>query len=366
MLGKFLKNFIILMLYWVFVGQVRSGTSLDVTPSVVSLTIPSGRLDFRYLNVVNLDVTSLSISSDIDSTWTFLFPSEFQLSPRETKRIMAIFFIPRGEDPRRKGQIVFQSEDRKKQTTLQVVVSGPPSEVPLYTREEQEEKSYLLESEISKIETIDEKLAQLLREEARRLREEIREKDALIASLKEENMKHQELQTAALSGISYEGIREALIPLYEKLVETLAEEIESREVEVTWQGNELLVTVPGRIAFLSGQCYPRQLCCRIVEKFGAVVKDYLNPKKWIIVKGHADAVPIGRSLRGRYPSNWEISVARAASVARILEQDIGIEGKYVSPIGYSYHHPIADNGTVAGRALNRRIEIVISAKENLL
>lgn len=72
------------------------------------------------------------------------------------------------------------------------------------------------------------------------------------------------------------------------------------------------------------------------------------------VAGHTDNVPV----RGRFPSNWELSTARAVTVSRFLQQG-GVDAVRLSAAGYAEFQPAADNGTAEGRQQNRRIEIVL-------
>ncbi len=75
----------------------------------------------------------------------------------------------------------------------------------------------------------------------------------------------------------------------------------------------------------------------------------------IVIEGHTDSRPISTS---RYPSNWELSTARATAVLRYLA-GVGIDPGRLSAMGYGETHPVADNGTAEGQAKNRRVEIVI-------
>lgn len=75
----------------------------------------------------------------------------------------------------------------------------------------------------------------------------------------------------------------------------------------------------------------------------------------IVIEGHTDSRPISTS---RYPSNWELSTARATAVLRFLA-GVGIDPGRLSAMGYGDTHPVADNATAEGQAKNRRVEIVI-------
>ena len=83
----------------------------------------------------------------------------------------------------------------------------------------------------------------------------------------------------------------------------------------------------------------------------APMKNRLN------IEGFTDNRPISLEF---FPSNWELSAARAATVVRLFEIN-GIEPGRMASIGYGEHHPIADNNTDEGRALNRRVVVVVMA-----
>lgn len=90
----------------------------------------------------------------------------------------------------------------------------------------------------------------------------------------------------------------------------------------------------------------------VLRALAAALKDSPTP---IRVEGHTDAVPISNS---RYPSNWELSTARASSVlGRLIENEIA--PARLSAAGYAGFQPLADNETPEGRAQNRRVDIVV-------
>jgi chemotaxis protein MotB len=87
------------------------------------------------------------------------------------------------------------------------------------------------------------------------------------------------------------------------------------------------------------------------------------PEREVRVEGHTDAVPIGPSLEATYPTNWELGAARAVGVVRFLEEEAGMDPARLSAASYGPNVPVASNHTAAGRARNRRIEIVLYAPE---
>ena len=83
-----------------------------------------------------------------------------------------------------------------------------------------------------------------------------------------------------------------------------------------------------------------------------------NPNLEIMIEGHTDNVPISKKNK-KFKDNWDLSVARAVTVVRILINKYGIEPERIEAAGRSYYYPVAPNTTAAGRAKNRRIEIIL-------
>ncbi|WP_455243688.1 OmpA family protein [Petrachloros mirabilis] len=88
-----------------------------------------------------------------------------------------------------------------------------------------------------------------------------------------------------------------------------------------------------------------------------------SPDLLIRIEGHADNMEIGPSLLSVYPTNWDLSKARASTVVRYLMEKGGIDSARMSSVGYADTKPIASNATEAGRQQNRRVEIVIYPPE---
>jgi chemotaxis protein MotB len=81
----------------------------------------------------------------------------------------------------------------------------------------------------------------------------------------------------------------------------------------------------------------------------------------IRVEGHADNMEIGPSLKSQYPTNWDLSKARATGVLRYLVEKGGIDSARISSIGYGATKPLMSNATEAGRSRNRRVDVVLYA-----
>ncbi len=77
------------------------------------------------------------------------------------------------------------------------------------------------------------------------------------------------------------------------------------------------------------------------------------------VEGHTDGIPVSGNLLAIFPSNWELSVARAANTVNYLQNTAGLDAERLSAVGFGENRPVASNSTREGRALNRRVEIVV-------
>ena len=115
------------------------------------------------------------------------------------------------------------------------------------------------------------------------------------------------------------------------------------------------VTLPGDLAFRSGGALPAAEAQTAIVRIADVLASGDNA---LVVEGHTDNLPIST---GRFPSNWELSAARAGAVVRLLENS-GIDGERLAAMGYGDNHPVARNDTERGRARNRRVTLVIAAE----
>ncbi|OQY20347.1 MAG: hypothetical protein B6I36_01355 [Desulfobacteraceae bacterium 4572_35.1] len=144
---------------------------------------------------------------------------------------------------------------------------------------------------------------------------------------------------------------------YKKLVESLENEIHSGEVTISKLKNRLSVNLVQEILFPSGSALLSSTGEKVIRQVGDILKGIED--KNIRVEGHSDNLKIRPSLQQKFPSNWELSAARAATVVRFLQKEVGIPGKKLAIGAYSSYRPIANNSTPEGRAKNRRIQIVL-------
>lgn len=163
-------------------------------------------------------------------------------------------------------------------------------------------------------------------------------------------------QTAAASRQKEAEIAQ-LRGTYDSLVNAMQSEISQGQIQITRLADRLNVTMVDKILFPSGEADITPAGLRVLRRVGNVLKT--TQGKIIRVEGHTDDVVISSRLMGRFPTNWELSTARASNVVRFLQDSVGIDPARLQAVGLSQYHPIASNATAGGRSLNRRIEIAL-------
>lgn len=125
--------------------------------------------------------------------------------------------------------------------------------------------------------------------------------------------------------------------------------------QLTVRGNELWVEIElnSGLLFSSGDAVPNEAAFDIIDKIANILAPYQNP---VHVEGFTDNIPINTSL---YPTNWELSASRAASIVRMLALN-GLDPSRLAAVGYGEFQPLADNNTAEGRGRNRRVVLVVS------
>ncbi|BDG06259.1 OmpA/MotB family protein [Anaeromyxobacter oryzae] len=196
------------------------------------------------------------------------------------------------------------------------------------------------------------------------LREKIRADEATLAQ-KEAELRAAQGQTADLQALvdelskSKKKLEAAKAELerksaeYEQLASALRTEIDAGRIELTELRGRTTVKMKDKILFGSGSA---TIGKDGREALRAVADALRNVRgKTIRVEGHTDNVPTSGTT---FPSNWDLSSARAIAVVRFL-QEAGVDPTRVAAAGYGEWQPVAANDTPEGRSLNRRIEIIL-------
>jgi chemotaxis protein MotB len=147
---------------------------------------------------------------------------------------------------------------------------------------------------------------------------------------------------------------------YDELVAALRQEIAARDVALRHAREGLAVSIVDRVLFGSGEATLSADGRAVVDKVARVLA--ATPTGRVVIEGHTDDVPIGAELRARFPSNWELSAARASEVVRRLVER-GLPPLRLEATGRADTQPLASNATEAGRRRNRRIEIIVSGTD---
>lgn len=149
-----------------------------------------------------------------------------------------------------------------------------------------------------------------------------------------------------------------LLEAQESLKAGLGEYLESNRLGIRQEAQRLVLQLSDQILFDSGRDAIKPAGLAVLREVGEVIKGRIGVLD-VQIGGHADNVPVSAVREGLLASNWGLSAARAVNVARFFVDDVGIDPTRVSAVGYGEYRPIASNDTPEGRALNRRIEIVL-------
>ncbi|AMA74261.1 MULTISPECIES: OmpA family protein [Aneurinibacillus] len=126
-----------------------------------------------------------------------------------------------------------------------------------------------------------------------------------------------------------------------------------KNVKINIDQNGINVTITGTVLFAIGDATLQPEAKKVIKDMFNFINSIDNPLR---IEGHTDNVPIHNA---RYPSNWELSAARAMNLVRYLAEEYKIKPERLSGAGYGEYHPVAPNDTPENRAKNRRVEIMI-------
>jgi chemotaxis protein MotB len=161
----------------------------------------------------------------------------------------------------------------------------------------------------------------------------------------------------------YEG--SGMVPLPVSLPQELAVAKDDTDQYVTMHGLQsevntvsddrgLVITLQEKLLFQPGRSEVNPGARTVLAAMAKLLNTLPN---YIRIEGHTDNVPAGGNL-----SNWQLSTQRAAAIAQLMVDRDGVDPHRISAIGYADNRPVADNATLAGRAKNRRVEIVLLSR----
>jgi chemotaxis protein MotB len=189
------------------------------------------------------------------------------------------------------------------------------------------------------------------------------EKTDLAAQLTSEHQRSVELeQQLQATRQAQEAEISAVKGTYDRLVAALKGEISQKDIVLHQAKERLVVTILDRVLFPSGQATFTPEGRRVIDKVAAVLAKVHDRR--ILIEGHTDNVPIGPTLSSRFPTNWELSTARATEVVKYLITQAELPADRLSAIGRADTAPVASNASEEGRKQNRRIEIILLPPED--
>jgi chemotaxis protein MotB len=152
---------------------------------------------------------------------------------------------------------------------------------------------------------------------------------------------------------------------FKKLKEELEDYLEKNGMEsqilLELETKGLLLRFNDNVLFDSGQASLKPKAKETLTFLSSLLtkNEFLN--KYIRVEGHTDSDQIIHTIK--FPTNWELSVARASNVVRFLIEETNMQPERFSASGYSQYHPVAPNDNTQNKARNRRVDIVILRSE---
>jgi len=149
--------------------------------------------------------------------------------------------------------------------------------------------------------------------------------------------------------------REVMRNKAREITDALAPLVEQGHVRITEGALGITVEINASVLFDSGEARLQPPALRALTAVGRILATTDFP---IIVEGHTDSAPINTPL---FPSNWELSGARAASVVRLFIET-GVDARRLTATGHAEQRPVADNATAEGRQRNRRVAIIMEAR----
>jgi chemotaxis protein MotB len=149
--------------------------------------------------------------------------------------------------------------------------------------------------------------------------------------------------------------KKAIEQIRKKMTDALVG-FKSNELTVSIKNGKVYVSLSENLLFPSGSAVVNPKGKDALSKLAEVLN--VNNDITVDIEGHTDSIPI----HGKYQDNWDLSLARSASIVRILTVDYRVDPTRVIASGHSQYDPVRPNSTTEGRAQNRRTDIILSPK----
>lgn len=170
-----------------------------------------------------------------------------------------------------------------------------------------------------------------------------------LESLKEKDLKIARLQDALTKK---DSVTLALVTSLKREVG-----IDDPDININVEKGVVMISIADNLLFKSGSYIVSDKAKTVLGKVAKVINS--KPDFECMVEGHTDNVPIKNTV---LLDNWDLSVKRATSIVRVLQQDFKVDPKQLIPAGRSFYIPLVDNDTPTNRAKNRRTRIIIMPK----
>lgn len=193
---------------------------------------------------------------------------------------------------------------------------------------------------------LNEQLRQTLERAGKSVDKLLSEKGDLADALEANKKRLEELRKAQAAAKKRAALYEELLGKFKKM-------IDAGELSIVVRDGRLVLQLRNDVLFDSGQVALKKDGEQALDDVASILAS-MGDREWQVA-GHTDNVPIST---GRFPSNWELSAARAVQVVKFLV-DHGVKGERISAAGYGEFDPVAPNDTTEGKAKNRRIEITL-------
>ncbi len=231
-------------------------------------------------------------------------------------------------------------------------------------RDELDQQRQALEKQLENArvsnESLSQELATLLEdfEDERISREQLESRVAKLSATERELSEQLQTTSTELERSQAELAKtsaevEKLNATYTNLVSDLEAELAAGQIQIEQLKEGLRVNVADDVLFPPGSAQLDRIGRDVLVK---VAKQLAELEHHVEVQGHTDNVPIRGTLAKRFPTNWELGAARAARVARLLQEQ-GVGGDRLIVASFAEFKPLAPNDSAEGRAMNRRIEI---------